>query len=138
MPPQIAEPPGGGGWRLASIPGSSPGKESAQPSDDFSLSRLISRKLHALPGRCTPEFSDMPGRHCYQNTVIMSQHSPHPHPHPLLRLWCPPASLCAQATRLLPLKIREPCVAMFRQPVWLGAGAQEPPSVAEAPPAPCS
>lgn len=64
-----------------------------------SLSQLISRALHALPGRRTPELSATSGRHSYQNPV-MSLHSPH-----TLLLWCPPARLCAQGTHLLPLKI---------------------------------
>lgn len=74
--PQTAE---GGGWGLASVSWLLLPWEAVSPASLMitcsSLSQLISRKLHALPGRCTSDFSDMSGRHCYQN-LVMSLHSP--------------------------------------------------------------
>ena len=74
--PQTAE---GGGWGLASVSWLLLPWEAVSPASLMitcsSLSQLISRKLHALPGRCTSDFSDMSVRHCYQN-LVMSLHSP--------------------------------------------------------------
>lgn len=74
--PQMAE---GGGWGLASVSWLLLPWEAVSPASLMitcsSLSQLISRKLHALPGRCTSDFSDTSGRHCYQN-LVMSLHSP--------------------------------------------------------------
>lgn len=69
----------GGGWGLASVSWLLLPWEAVSPASLMitcsSLSQFISRKLHALPGRCTSDFSDMSGRHCYQN-LVMSLHSP--------------------------------------------------------------
>lgn len=70
-----------------------------------SLSQLITRKLRALPGRGTPDSSDMSGRHCYQN-LVLSLHSPH--------------ILCSGA--LLPgllLRAHTCCLWRFENLVWL-------------------
>lgn len=103
----IAESPGGGGWGLTSISWWLPweGISPASLITCSSLSQLINRKLHALPGRCTPDFSDVSGRHCYQN-LVMSLRSPH-----ILLLLCPPARLCVQGTCCLLWRF-EKCVQL--------------------------